>query len=98
MSQITISFGASAAVVGKNQKNIDEPLFAAPTGSEPAKDWPTSKFTSGIAVPFTTNSERGYQWLPTTQSEAFRDVCTGGIRVDERRALSLALGKLRLFL
>lgn len=57
---MTISLGASSAVVGKNQKNMDEPLLAAPTGREPAKDWPTSNFTSGIVVPSTTNSMKAW--------------------------------------
>lgn len=53
---MTISFGASAAVVGKNQKNREDPLLASPIGRDPAKDRPASKLTSGILVPFTANS------------------------------------------
>lgn len=58
-NQMTISFGVFSAEVGKNQKNMDEPLLAAPTGSDPAKEVPTSKSTSGIEVPLTTNSVQG---------------------------------------
>lgn len=56
LSQIKISLSAASLVDGKNQKKRSSPASSVVTGIDPAYDSPTSKSTSGIAVPSTENS------------------------------------------